>query len=467
MNKKIICISIIGLFLITSFTTCTALSTKTLVSRTSLTSQNIVNSGETGFFRVEQVDDRWHFTDPEGNPFFSTGVCSIRASGYFAPDLNCSPYYDNIMNLYGSEEAWANVTHDRLVSWNFNTIGSWSDQYIIDTGLSYTVMLDLAMDKDDEIADYFSKEWEEKVDQKCQDVVVNLSNDPNLIGYFLDNEVHWGVDWKAVKDLFAEYCSLSYNSPGKIALVEFLKERYNGNIIKFNLAWRTLFKNFDEILNVSSLGSLPKTLHSSYDRRAFTYFAAERFFKVCNETIRKYDKNHLILGARFQSYLTPIEVVQAAAHYVDVISVNHYSARPLLNGIVSLLERLLGFINPKNTLQDYYDATNKPILVSEFNFRAYDSGLPNTLPPPLLFPVVLTQTQRANHFESEARDFIKKSYIVGYHWYAYMDEPETGRFDGENSNTGIVNVTDDPYETLVSRMTEINRLAQESVETQP
>jgi hypothetical protein len=65
------------------------------------------------------------------------------------------------------------------------------------------------------------------------------------------------------------------------------------------------------------------------------------------------------------------------------------------------------------------------------------------------------------------RWFISKPYAIGYHWYSYIDEPKTGRFDGENSNTGIVNLLDEPYGVLVERMTKINRLAQESVNTNP
>ena len=40
--------------------------------------------------------------------------------------------------------------------------------------------------------------------------------------------------------------------------------------------------------------------------------------------------------------------------------------------------------------------------------------------------------------------------MVGAHWFQYMDEPATGRSDGENYNIGLVDVTDRPYEELVS-----------------
>ena len=39
--------------------------------------------------------------------------------------------------------------------------------------------------------------------------------------------------------------------------------------------------------------------------------------------------------------------------------------------------------------------------------------------------------------------------IVGAHWFEWVDEPSTGRFDGENYNIGLVDVTDRPYRELL------------------
>lgn len=37
----------------------------------------------TGFFRVEKIDEKWWFVDPEGNLFFSTGTCCINSRSDF------------------------------------------------------------------------------------------------------------------------------------------------------------------------------------------------------------------------------------------------------------------------------------------------------------------------------------------------------------------------------------------------
>jgi hypothetical protein len=40
--------------------------------------------------------------------------------------------------------------------------------------------------------------------------------------------------------------------------------------------------------------------------------------------------------------------------------------------------------------------------------------------------------------------------VVGAHWFEWVDEPASGRFDGENYNIGIIDVTDQPYRELVA-----------------
>jgi agarase len=48
---------------------------------------------------------------------------------------------------------------------------------------------------------------------------------------------------------------------------------------------------------------------------------------------------------------------------------------------------------------------------------------------------------------------------VGYHWFQFVDEPKQGRFDGEDSNYGLVDVQDHPYQEFVDAVTKINSAA--------
>jgi hypothetical protein len=53
---------------------------------------------------------------------------------------------------------------------------------------------------------------------------------------------------------------------------------------------------------------------------------ARRYYRVTHDAIRRYDKNHLILGDRYEGKaLLPDEVLRAAAPYVDVLSFQYFS----------------------------------------------------------------------------------------------------------------------------------------------
>jgi hypothetical protein len=49
--------------------------------------------------------------------------------------------------------------------------------------------------------------------------------------------------------------------------------------------------------------------------------------------------------------------------------------------------------------------------------------------------------------------------LIGAHWFQWIDQPSTGRFDGENYNIGLVDVTDLPYPDMIKATREtFNRL---------
>jgi hypothetical protein len=59
--------------------------------------------------------------------------------------------------------------------------------------------------------------------------------------------------------------------------------------------------------------------------------------------------------------------------------------------------------------------------------------------------------------------------LVGTHWFQWLDEPNTGRNDGENYNIGFVDVADRPYTELVAAAQATHRrlLAVHSGKTPP
>jgi hypothetical protein len=214
-------------------------------------------------------------------------------------------------------------------------------------------------------------------------------------------------------------------------------EMVYGNLEKMNKAFNTNAQSydelFDELFSVPELSSVAVELKKVQSK--FLRLVSEQYFKVCRNAIKKSDPNHLMLGCRFAGY-APDEVLEGMKDYIDVVSFNNYSKLP-----------------PEETLERLYDIVGKPVMITEFSFKAMDSGLPNTKGAG---QPVETQKDRADNFAQYVETLLKMPFAVGYHWFEHADEPAEGRFDGENSNYGLVNIKDEPWHTLVEKMTEVN-----------
>ena len=76
----------------------------------------------------------------------------------------------------------------------------------------------------------------------------------------------------------------------------------------------------------------------------------------------------------------------------------------------------------------------------------------NEFPPATIFEVLDSQGERADYYEAYVRAALTLPSVVGIHWFIYSDQPAVGRYDGEDSNFGLVSIEDEPYEELLSRM---------------
>jgi agarase len=180
------------------------------------------------------------------------------------------------------------------------------------------------------------------------------------------------------------------------------------------------------------------------DCDAFLERLAERYFRVTQEAVRAADPNHMNFGCRF-AYVPAAPVVKAAAKSLDAISFNCYQT------------------DPRSVIRQY-SVFGKPLIIGEFSFRGEDSGLPNTKGAG---PKVKTQAERAAAFEQYVRLGLSDPHLVGYHWFEHADEPKEGRFDGEDSNYGVVNIRDEPYGVLTRKMAEVNAAAEQWHAGQP
>jgi len=149
-----------------------------------------------------------------------------------------------------------------------------------------------------------------------------------------------------------------------------------------------------------------------------------------------------LLGVRFAGE-APWPVVEVAAKYSDVLSVNQYQRS--------------GDVN-RALLDAFYAKSKKPILLSEYSFSAGEnqSGDPNTKGANVLVP---TQRERAEHATRFATQALALPYVVGLHWFEWADESPEGRFDGEDQNYGLVDLQDHPYPLLTEAEQQLNARA--------
>lgn len=398
---------------------------------------------KTGFFHVEEADGVWWLVDPDGYVFISKGVNHVDYRGDFCPALGYSPYQRSVAEKYGSAEKWAQVTVKRLKEWGFNTIGSWSSPELFGR-MPYTLILDIAAGfgfswLTGKTPDIFSKEFELYAEKRAEELCRPRREDWGLVGYFTDNELRWGPDWRSSNHLLDDFMMLPPDSPGKRVAVDTLEEAFEGSIALLNRVLGTHFDGFDRLLGYA--GKLPDHPLIAEARSRFLRKYSKRYFSVCHDAIRRADPNHLILGCRFAA-APPSEVLEAIRDYTDVVSINNYSLTA-----------------PTGMLRSVYEATEKPIMVTEFSFKAMDSGLPNTKGAGV---PLKTQIERAEHCKRYVNTIISLPFVLGYHWFQYMDQPKDGRFDGENSNFGLVKIDDEPYELLVETFRQINTDAEKA-----
>ena len=405
----------------------------------------------TGTFRTAQIGGRWWLIDPDGHPFFSNGINHVVPEG--SEDRNGhAAYHDAILAKYGSEAAWADAQVERFGAWGINTLGGWSDDELFaGRGVPYTVMLGFAGYSGGRVADYWDPGWVRDVRTQAAALAAQHRDDPWLVGYFLDNEVPWTDDWR--KGPFTGFFGRDAAEPGKQHLVAWLRQRYHQDFAAFAADFETSASGWATL--AAATEAKPTGSGAQATKDAWSGEVARRFFSVAGGALATADPQHLDLGVRFVGQLITPEILQAAAANVDVISVNWYEIKDDWKSFIPSLG--YDFLPTDDTLAAHRALVDRPFLVSEFGWRARDSGLPNTYPP--LQAVIDTQQQRADNYRNFGGCLVNTGDVVGAHWFEMTDEPAIGRFDGEDDNWGMVDETDREYAPVVQAAADVHEAA--------
>ena len=395
------------------------------------------------YFTVGWKDGKAWFFTPAQKPFLSMGINAIGDQSYRAPNAD---YYHPVKNQYGGDkQAWIKTVFTRLKKWHFNTIGSWSDGDLSGRKFPYTAMISIGRGNpwDDVLLSVFTESFAQRLKENAQNAAATR-DDPFLVGYFLDNEMPWWGDhgWRSdgQQTLLEKYALSGVDDANKEALKKFFQDRYDKDIEAFDQAWGLHLQSFEEMDSPVTLEV--KTKKQKAAAEDWAGVVAERYFSAAAGDLRQVDPHHLVLGVRFAGQ-APWPVVEACARHCDVVSVNLYSK----TGDVD-----------QALLDNFYAKADKPLLISEYSFSAREnqSGDPNTKGADV---AVDTQKERVEHYNRYAHRLLELPYIVGLHWFEWADESPEGRFDGENSDYGLVDLHDREYGLLTRAQAKLNLIA--------
>ena len=381
----------------------------------------------TGFFRVEQIEGKWWFVDPEGHLFFSNGANGISTNsatrvtgrepiftvlppadiagpgggrgfggGVGQNGVAASFYTWNLVRRYGGgdtwRQQWAQLTARRMADWGLNTFYG-GDQNLVAAQPRQPYVVTIREWQAGQtfmgLPDVYADDFESRVDGIAARSCGPCRDDPFLLGYFVGNEPAWP------------------NREGELA---------------------------DVILAAPQTGiarELKKWLAEKGDnaesRRTFALHAFDRFLTVIIAAVKRHDPNHLNLGIRFGGSPPP-DVIRMGRLF-DVYSHNVYQTTP----------------DPQR-IQHFHELTGRPILIGEFH-----NGTPGRGMAPGLV-LAWSQAEKALLYRCYVESAAANPAIIGAHWFQFIDEPNTGRFDGENYNIGMVDVTDRPYPDMIAAM---------------
>ena len=390
----------------------------------------------TGHFRVEKYNGKWWFVDPAGRLFWSQGITGVGFGGstvvrgrrqFFSqlpPADEANPgnvnfYLANLKLKYGTnaEVKFAALSNERMHNWGINTLASWTSSEVTDLHQTpYTKMVAIGGAKlapSLKLPDPFDDSFAPNARRTFEAERATTAKDPWCIGYFIANE----LEWRGGPEVINEVLTASPKRAGKQALVKMLQQRH-GSITNLNVVWHTSYGTWNDLLVATNKVDAKAAVA---DFTAFNELLAERYYATCETELKRATPDKLNLGSRFHT-VNPI-AVRAAAQHCDVVSFNKYGT-----SIRSL------------TLPDQID---RPIIIGEFHFPAWnrsytaDASRGDSI-----------EKQRADAYWYYVAGAVDNPLVVGTHWFQYLDQPLTGRPDGENWAVGFVDVTDTPYDEL-------------------
>lgn len=395
--------------------------------------------GKEGFFRVARSDRRYYLIDPDNGAVILHGIQHVRPA-------TSSAHQKAFAGKFGSETRWSEETgkliadnHINYISYGSNRIETFPATiranllapktqkiaYAENLYLLRTFMWDLSKNLGYAFEDgtynrlvlLFEPTFATYIDQLVQEKYTLFAGDRHFIGYYLDNELP-----------FASYQNVHPLQGIDLKHFLALPDRYQSA--------RAFAEKFMQAKGIASPGSI-----TTKDQEDFRGMVADYYYKLTTETVRRYDKEHLLLGTRLHDWSKyNRQVVEACARYCDIVSINYYGRwQPETDFLANL----------KSWCAD------RPFIVSEFYTKAEDTTYNGSKYSNIEGGgwLVHTQKNRGQFHQNFCLRLLETDNCIGWVHFEYNDGYEA---DGSASNKGIVSIDYQPYESFLAYVRQLN-----------
>ncbi len=406
--------------------------------------------GKKGFFRLAIVDGVWWFVTPEDKKFVSLGINHIE------PVLLCSEgNREFFMKKYGEDligpkgrpnnrgdaaKRWLDDSIKQIKQWGFNSLGMHNP--VPQTKMPYVAIfkvaaIDGAMGPGKKYKDPFDPNTQAFVDQFAQKWSDIYKNDKMILGISFNDMPTWRSSPGKIH-AWVKFCmELNADSPGKQRWVEVLRNNYS-DLSAAATSYGIKASSWDDFLKRTSWPASPQPEKVFQDVRTFLPLIADNWYRIVSDAIRKYDKNHLILGDKFignkdlPSWLDPI-----LKKHFDIVYIQWYDYAH----------------NQIPRLKELYVHTGKPILMGDSSFSCPNRNVPNPKGVRLN-----SQREVGDAYYTYLQAIMTEPYIVGWHYCGFIEgSPDLTRFHRFFSiQNGFLQPDGTPYQEAIDRVTEAN-----------
>lgn len=431
---------------------------QTVLAAASVDANRIQARGSEGFFRLAKVRHKWVVLDPQGRPIFLRGL-NHYGNGAHMPL--------NLKARYGTSESWRRAVRDRHREWGFNylppSIGpseiaadavapvvdedgsprwpaqfrrtpEWPAQHFAELNFPFTAFLEVPRQNmsDGGMPDVFSREFRDLVDKRCREFVAPLKDNPNLVGYHFTHNPPWHFTNPGFRRSIVDLVSKSQPAKSEWAR---LMQRIYGSVERWRRTYGIPIQSFEEIERVQfPLYGYVSKANEIRDLIAFMRRVCNKWYKVYTDTVRKYDPNHLILGDRNTTHLSPLAdfAVYIMAKYVDFVSINAMGPKDV---VYELMEQI--------TL--YWDG---PILLGDTGAGIYNGRHPKS------GYMCRDLAEYEELYSSLMEAGLSHPQLIGFGWCGYYETPSarSGLVDSRN---------DEPLADRVEVVKKYNRWMEE------